>query len=436
MTHDASQQLLTESDLNLDQASGPDIDLTRLYRLWEAGNWSAYAIDLTADAHDWQERLTPIQRRAARWNYALFLHGEEAVTRTLAPFAIAAPTHEQRLFLSTQIVDEARHHVFFSRFMREVAGDGHDLATTLEAARPDLTRGFRQVFGELDRLTDKLRRHPRDRALYAQCIALYHLIVEGTLAHPGQHFIRAYLSAQSLLPGFSAGMAHIARDESRHMAFGLQVLKELIASSARIRHAVVDLLERLLPLTLTVFAPPHLDQDYVRAFGFEMRDIYSFGLRSLEAKLQRIGIAPGELVALVQLGTDEPPEEQARRALVLLHAGILGDAVPLHVSDEALALIFDGLARVVTMRGPGALPGAIQWSFTDAEPWRIQPEQDRIVARPGAAAAPLLIFRTSVEDWARIAGHKMDARWAVLSRRLKIEGDLKLALRLPALLGG
>jgi 1,2-phenylacetyl-CoA epoxidase catalytic subunit len=436
MTHDSGQQVLTESDLNLDQVSGPSIDLTRLYRLWEENNWSAYAIDFSADLRDWRERLTPIQRRAARWNYALFLHGEEAVTRTLAPFAIAAPTHEQRLFLSTQIVDEARHHVFFSRFLREVAGDGHDLATTLEAARPDLTRGFRQVFGELDRLTEKLRRHPRDLALYAQCIALYHLVVEGTLAHPGQHFIRSYLAAQNLLPGFSTGIAQIARDESRHMAFGLQVLKDLIASSARIRHGVVALLERMLPLTLTVFAPPNLDQDYVHAFGFEMRDVYAFALRSLEAKLQRIGIAPGELVALVQLGTDEPAEEQARRALVLLHAGVLGDAAPLHVSDEALHLIFTGLARVANMRGPTALPGAIQWSFTDAGPWRVQPERDQAVARPGAAAAPLLIFHCSVEDWARIAGRKMDTRWAVLSRRLKIEGDLKLALRLPALLGG
>ena len=35
-----------------------------------------------------------------------------------------------------------------------------------------------------------------------------------------------------------------------------------------------------------------------------------------------------------------------------------------------------------------------------------------------------------------LAERYVDARWAVLSRRLKIEGDLKLALRLPALLGG
>src|SRR5947209_1660569 len=52
------------------------IDLTRLYSLWEANNWSAYAIDFTQDKHDWHERLTPLQRRAAQWNYALFLHGE------------------------------------------------------------------------------------------------------------------------------------------------------------------------------------------------------------------------------------------------------------------------------------------------------------------------------------------------------------------------
>ncbi len=40
----------------------------------------------------------------------------------LSPFIDAAPREEQKYFLATQQVDEARHAVLFARFMMEVAG--------------------------------------------------------------------------------------------------------------------------------------------------------------------------------------------------------------------------------------------------------------------------------------------------------------------------
>ncbi|MCA1707295.1 MAG: ribonucleotide-diphosphate reductase subunit beta, partial [Actinobacteria bacterium] len=102
------------------------ISYERLYRLWEENNWSATAIDFSVDAVDWRTKLTERQREAALWNYAMFLVGEEAVARTLTPLLDAAPGFPESIFLTTQVVDEARHHVFFDRFMREVAGQGVD----------------------------------------------------------------------------------------------------------------------------------------------------------------------------------------------------------------------------------------------------------------------------------------------------------------------
>ena len=51
------------------------------------------------------------QRRAALWNYALFFWGEDSVADNLSPFIDAAPREEQKYFLATQQVDEARHAV-------------------------------------------------------------------------------------------------------------------------------------------------------------------------------------------------------------------------------------------------------------------------------------------------------------------------------------
>ena len=58
------------------------------------------------------------------WTYSLFFHGEDSVADNLSPFIDAAPREEQKYFLATQQVDEARHAVLFARFMREVAGTG------------------------------------------------------------------------------------------------------------------------------------------------------------------------------------------------------------------------------------------------------------------------------------------------------------------------
>src|ERR671914_242893 len=135
----------------------------RLYRLWEQNNWSATDIDFSTDVDHWHNTFNDTQRQSALWNYAMFLVGEEAVARTLTPVLDAAPDHPQSIFLTTQIVDEARHHVFFDRFMREVASQGHDPASTLHAMDRHLTWGFRQVFAELDRVTDALRKKPKDR---------------------------------------------------------------------------------------------------------------------------------------------------------------------------------------------------------------------------------------------------------------------------------
>src|SRR5947208_10420465 len=186
-----------------------------LYRRWEKGNWSATEIDFSKDRRQWREDFGELERRAALWNYAMFFHGEDSVADNLSPYIDAAPREEQKYFLATQQVDEARHAVFFARFMREVVEDGStDLSGSLARTRPELTWGFRKLFDLLDRTADELRRD-RSRPKLAAAIALYHLVVEATVAQTGQHFIESYLDGGGLLPGFHEGMKNVALDEQR-----------------------------------------------------------------------------------------------------------------------------------------------------------------------------------------------------------------------------
>src|SRR5690349_20219465 len=190
-----------------------------LYRRWEKGNWSAMELDFSEDRVEWHEKFSDLERRAALWNYSLFFHGEDSVTDNLSPYIDAAPREEQKYFLATQQVDEARHAIFFHRFFKEVIGVGDSIASTLAYTEQFHNWGYRNVFDRLDRMADELR---RDRSLpkFAQAITLYHLVVEGTHAQPGQHFIEDYFAKSGDLPGFSEGMVNVSRDEQRHIGFG------------------------------------------------------------------------------------------------------------------------------------------------------------------------------------------------------------------------
>ena len=417
----------------LEKSTEP-ISYERLYRLWEQNNWSATAIDFSVDEEHWHSKLTQQQREAALWNYAMFLVGEEAVARTLTPIVDAAPTKAQQIFLTTQVVDEARHHVFFDRFMREVAKLGKDTESTLAAMEPFLTWGFKQIFAELDRLTDALRKKPKDRALLAQNVALYHVIIEGTLAIPGQHFIQRYVEKMDILPGFAAGITNVSRDEARHVAFGIKFLGDLVREDEECRAAAIELWDRAMMWSVGVFVPPNLDHSYAECFDFTLQEIFTFGLRSFDTKVRRIGIDPNEIPVMKRMNQDYPHEERARRALVLVHDGVLGnDEREPNPGEESFEILFDGMVAAMDLEVARSLGGPVEWRFTDAEPWHIVVTNGHAEAKPGHAGDPALTLESNSSDWAKIAVGRVDPRWALLKRRLKVHGSLAAKAKLPKL---
>lgn len=417
-----------------DQSKPESISYEKLYRRWEENPWSATAIDFSVDKEHWRTKLDDTQREAALWNYALFLVGEEAVARTLTPLLDAAPEYPQQIFLTTQIVDEARHHVFFDRFMREVAGQGTDTKSTLEAMERHLTWGFKQVFHELDHVTEALRKKPKDRPLLAQSLALYHVIVEGVLAIPGQHFIQRYVEKFDILPGFTEGITNVSRDESRHVAFGIKFLGDLMRESRECRDAALEMWEKATPWTVGVFIPPNRDRAYAESFGFTLEEIFAFGLRSYETKLKRLGVDPSEIRMLAVQDLSLSYEERARRAWVLIDDGVIGnDTIEPVLSPESYEILFEGMAQTLDLEVARSLGGPIEWDFTDAESWHIVVADGHAEAKPGKAGEAGLRLEASSADWAKIAVGRVDPRWALLKRRLRVHGSLAAKAKLPRL---
>ena len=406
------------------RAATGSITYEDLYRRWELSNWRATEIDFGEDRRQWREELSEAERRAALWNYSLFFHGEDSVTDNLSPFIDAAPREEQKYFLATQQVDEARHAVFFARFMREVVGMGGDsVATALDATHDQLSWGFRKIFGELDRVSAGLR---KDRSLprLAAAVALYHLVIEASMAQPAQHYFERWLEERGVLPGFLEGMRNVSLDEQRHIGFGVKLLSDLVAEDPECAEAVADLMRDIQPYDVAVLAPPGWDVSYVEALGFTMEDIYEEGARSFESKMRAAGLPLDDLPGGSPQPTELTPYERGKLGIDLLRAGVLGEGNgPASKDPEVMRLLFEHIHTAVDDRRlpPGGL--TVQWDFADADPWFVRFANGSSKAEQTRVESADITLRCSWDDWCDVAAGRTDPVRSIATRKLRPSGS-------------
>jgi len=395
-----------------------------LYARWERGNWQATEIDFSVDRRQWTESFSDLERRAALWNYSLFFWGEDAVADNLSPFIDAAPREEQKYFLATQQVDEARHAIFFKRFMHEVVGRGDgSVAGGLRATEPELTWGFRKTFALLDEITGALR-SDTSRVALARAVTMYHIVVEALLAQPGQHFISDYLVKRDLLPGFREGMRLIALDEQRHIGFGVKLLYDLHVEEPTVIDAVADLVREVTPYSLAVFIPPRWDRSYTECFGFTLEEIYTEGARSFDQKLRAAGMPLESLPGPSVFPLEMSAAERADYGLAMLQAGFLGPPNGVPPRDPvAMQMLFDAVARAVDHRTAPAGPFVVQWEFPDAESWHLRVDNGATAAAAGRAPHVDLEVRVRYEDWVDVVAGRLDPRRALATGRLRPKGS-------------
>jgi hypothetical protein len=398
-----------------------------LYARWERGNWSATELDFTEDARQWREDFTEFERQAALWNYCLFFWGEDAVADNLSPYIDAAPLEEQKYFLTTQQVDEARHAVFFKRFMQEVCGIGDgSMSSGLNAVVPQLTCGFRKIFARLDTMADELRAD-RSPAKLAAAVALYHIVIEAALAQPGQHFICSYLERRDQLPAFRQGMANIAADEQRHIGFGVKLLSDLNREDpVGVPRAVARLLREVTRYTGQVLMPPGWDETYITVFGSTLDEVGVEGLTSMTTKLRSAGLPVETLPGPSMLPPGLTPLEIAQRGRALAKAGVIGVREgPTQRDPETIELLFDTIRRQVNPNHGLRRPTTFQWEFTDPDipTWHLTVDNGSSTATQGEAPKPDLRLRLAYQDWVDIIGERLDPRRAMLTGRLRPRGN-------------
>ncbi len=149
-------------------------------------------------------RMTPRERARLRhesmaWILSQFLHGEQGALLATAQLVDAVPTLDAKLYASTQVMDEARHVEVYDRYLR----------TKLEIVYP--------INPHLKTLLDQILADARWDMKYLGM----QILVEG-LALAAFGFMRAYAN-EPLIRDLTA---HVMRDESRHVAFGVIALHD------------------------------------------------------------------------------------------------------------------------------------------------------------------------------------------------------------------
>ena len=402
-----------------------------LYNRWERLNWRVADLDFSADVDDWAA-LDPAHKERLLWTLGSFFVAEQRVAATLTPYVQAAPLPEQRIFLATQCVDESRHSIFFDRFFTEVIAAGEDgLQQRLDTSRRWVGLGFAPLFDEyLVGITEDLREHPDDLRRFAKAVAVYHIVIEGVFALSGQKFILEWARNEGILPGFRAGFTAVARDESRHVQFGVLLIRDLLADDPSLLNPVNEGIAETIRLGTWLYQPPHGDVTYTRAFGYSLADLFNYGGTQLEKKIRAIGI-PNPIVDVWVPPTDgewPPPGgglipndlRSKISATALRTFGRLAPRAAAGVSVMMLHLAFmpeaasnEDVVYELRLAGPGG--GTFTVDIMDGE--------CTITIGPGRRA-PDAIYEMDAATWLAMAEGRVTGDEAVILGRLRIKGDV------------
>ncbi len=263
-----------------------------LYYRWERQQWKTQDINFASDRAQWQA-MSAEEQRMRLFGLSAFFKGEECVTNTLAPYITAMPDDEMRMFVTTQLVDEARHTVFFSRFFSEVLGiDYGRLEETLAVVSQNMNDKLRYILVDaLNDVSDRIRREPTQLAHLIEGVTLYHVVIEGMMALAGQRSMLETYRQTNTFPAFRGGFTAVARDESRHVVFGVKFLRDMVQRDAANAHVIHDALNKYAPIAMESLAPDPTQVPSILAAGGDPWQSPRYAQESLKKKLRVIGLS-------------------------------------------------------------------------------------------------------------------------------------------------
>lgn len=200
-----------------------------MYRNAIKNTWTVEEIDFSTDLVD-LEKLTPAESHLIKRLVAFFATGDTIVANNLVLNLyqhINAP--EARMYLSRQLYEEALHIQFYLTLLDTYLPDEKDRAEAFKAIetipsikqKGDFCFKWIDSINELDKLETK-----EDKKGFLLNLICFAACIEGLFFFAAFAYVY-FLRSKGLLHGLAAGTNWVFRDESCHMNFAFEVIKNI-----------------------------------------------------------------------------------------------------------------------------------------------------------------------------------------------------------------
>ncbi len=147
-----------------------------------------------------QEKVVELTRRTAAFRLSQFLHGEQGALMVAAQLVNATPHTDAKFYAATQTMDEARHVEVFSRYIEK-----------LDEIRP-IAPSLKGILDATLETGDWMKK-----------LVGMQIVVEGLALYSFREMRQ--LTQEPLLKEL---LTYVARDESRHHAYGVQYIERCV----------------------------------------------------------------------------------------------------------------------------------------------------------------------------------------------------------------
>ena len=201
-----------------------------MYKNAIKNTWTVEEVDFSMDVTDLRSKMTPAERHLINRLVAFFATGDSIVSNNLVLNLykhINAP--EARMYLSRQLYEEALHVQFYLTLLDTYIPDHAEREAAFSAVenipsirkKAEFCLKWIDSINELDRLETK-----EDRKKFLLNLICFAACIEGLFFFAAFAYVY-FLRSKGLLHGLASGTNWVFRDESCHMNFAFDVVKQV-----------------------------------------------------------------------------------------------------------------------------------------------------------------------------------------------------------------
>ena len=201
-----------------------------MYRAAIRNTWTVEEVDFSLDTTDLNKKMSDADRHLIHRLVAFFATGDTIVSNNLVLNLYQhVNSPEARMFLSRQLYEEALHVQFYLTLLDTYIPDQNERARAFSAIEtiPSIRHKAEFCFKWIDSIQDVHRLETREqRRQFLLNLICFAAGIEGLFFFAAFAYVY-YLRSRGLLHGLASGTNWVFRDESGHMAFAFEVVRQV-----------------------------------------------------------------------------------------------------------------------------------------------------------------------------------------------------------------